>query len=400
MKRTFPAGGTNPGARGTQAQSAPTEFIIGNVKVGYNGIVPVKAEDALPPTVNIDDLVQVRELGKGACGSVSLYRHATRHQELFAVKKINIHGKDNMSMVAAEIRRVFVTPSPYAVRLHNGFLRNNQLLLVMEYMDWGNLEELLEVQPQLPEPCVSYLAGQLLHALAHLHKKQTVVDAASEKRQIHRDVKPANVLLSRQGTVKLADFGVAASADTIGVASFVGTVTYMSPERIKGQRYGVSSDVWSVGIVIAQALLGQYPFQAPTGGFMALLKEVTSGQQTRLPPGSSPEAQSFIDACLRQEPEERPSAESLLGHPWITRWETEGLESLKTLLESVGDATMRQLTASSIGRSEGESDDEIKQRKAAAAPSVPSVVPTTPPQPQTRQEEPSNPAASPSPPKQ
>lgn len=315
-----------PKAGGKPSGPVIEEIELGNVKIGKQGIVPVGEQtQQMPKTVNIDDLALVKELGAGAQGSVCLYRHKTT-REKFAVKKISLHGKEQhiMKAVAGEVSTVFMEPSPYAIKLYNGFLRDGHLMLVMEYMDFGNLEELLAVKPRLPESAASYLAAQVVNGLAQLHTKQNFagVKDGSKKRQIHRDIKPANILLSRRGDIKLADYGVAATADTIGVASFVGTQTYMSPERIRGQRYGTPSDIWSVGIVVAQALRGGFPFESSEKSFMALLKEVTTTEQIKLPSDCTAEAQSFIDACCRQDPEQRSTAQDLLKHPWITKYNT------------------------------------------------------------------------------
>lgn len=326
-----PPGRPKPGrierkpARQTSATPPPSDVEIGSIRVGHAGITTVNPDEQhlLPKTVNIDDLSFIKELGHGAAGSVSLYKHRESGDK-FAVKKINVQGKTQaMQAGAAEIRNVFATPSPNAVRLYNAFFRDSNLLLVMEYMDGGNLEELLEKQKKLPEPAAAYIACELLQALSQLHRKsrqvvETGKGAATgkERRQIHRDIKPANVMLSRTGAIKIADFGVAGSADSIGLASFVGTATYMSPERIKGERYGTASDIWSVGIVVAQILIGEYPFKSVGSGFMALLKEVTSRDSVVLS-GVTPEAQDFCDKCLRQVADERSSADELLRHPWI-----------------------------------------------------------------------------------
>jgi len=305
-------------------EDKPREMTLGSLRVGHNGITFANPEDSasLPSTmVSLDDLVFVRELGKGASGTVGLYKHKGS-SDRYAVKKINIAGKTSRDTAtcAAEIRNVFAAPSPNAVRLFNAFVREGQLLLIMEYMDGGNLEELLLKQPVLSEPACSYVACQMLSALASMHRKNAVVDHANQRKTVHRDIKPANVMLSRDAHIKLADFGVAGSADSIGLASFVGTATYMSPERIKGQRYGTASDIWSLGIVVAQMLLGRYPFKSVSGGFMALLKEVTSTQRLMLGADFSAEAQDFIDQCLRQDSATRASAADLLEHPWIRKY--------------------------------------------------------------------------------
>ncbi|CAJ1432699.1 unnamed protein product, partial [Effrenium voratum] len=84
------------------------------------------------------------------------------------------------------------------------------------------------------------------------------------KKMLHRDIKPENILHNRAGEVKLTDFGIAKDLDkTLAMAgTFVGTVTYMSPERCLGQDYSFASDIWSVGMVIFELSTGRYPFSA------------------------------------------------------------------------------------------------------------------------------------------
>jgi serine/threonine protein kinase len=360
-----------------EAESKPSEMLLGGLRVGRDGITFSNPDDsaALPGNMaHIDDLVFVRELGKGASGTVGLYKHKTG-ADRYAVKKINIAGKTSRDTAtcAAEIRNVFAMPSPNAVRLFNAFVRDGQLLLIMEYMDGGNLEELLLKQPVLGEAACSYVSCQMLSALQSMHRKNAVVDHSSQRKTVHRDIKPANVMLSRDAHIKLADFGVAGSADSIGLASFVGTATYMSPERIKGQRYGTASDIWSLGIVVAQMLLGRYPFKSVSGGFMALLKEVTSTQRLNLGPEFSVEAQDFIDQCLKQDSDTRSSAADLLEHPWIRKHNGSDQNRADPTLPSSPTNHSGQLAFRDIMSAVGIARERSMNMSSLSQPSTPAV---------------------------
>lgn len=330
----------------TEPTDQVDEFTVGNIRVGPHGVEFVGDGDLhVPrPDLNIDNLRRVRQVGQGAQGNVTMY--ITEDHSVFAVKKITIPStvdSRTRQTVAAELRNIFSELSnDYTVCLYNAFYRNGALRLVMEYMDWGNLDELVEEKVKIPEAACAYITSQMLHALDILHTKSNIVTENNHQktlRQIHRDIKPANVLLSTNGQVKLADFGIATSAETIGVNSFVGTATYMSPERIQGRRYSTPSDIWSVGVVVAQIMMGHYPFSSVQKGFMALLREINSIEKFPLmeKTGCSAAAQEFIDLCLRQAPEDRGTASELLQCSWITDNEARGKEELVALLNSFGD---------------------------------------------------------------
>lgn len=103
---------------------------------------------------------------------------------------------------------------------------------------------------RLSEPVVASVAIHVLRGLAYLH---------GQLRVIHRDIKPSNLLLTSRGVVKIADFGVSGQVGNTKACAmtWVGTMVYMSPERIQGQQYSFDSDIWSLGLVLCECLLGR-----------------------------------------------------------------------------------------------------------------------------------------------
>ncbi|KAL6519194.1 hypothetical protein OROGR_018514 [Orobanche gracilis] len=143
------------------------------------------------------------------------------------------------------------------------------------------------------------------------------------------DLKPSNLLINHRGEVKITDFGVSAIlASTSGVANtFVGTCNYMSPERIIGGNYGYKSDMWSLGLVLLECATGNFPYSSPQpGGWInvyELMETIVDQPAPRAPSDQySPEFCSFISAWyVQKDPKDRLSANELMAHPFITKYD-------------------------------------------------------------------------------
>jgi mitogen-activated protein kinase kinase 1 len=131
-----------------------------------------------------------------------------------------------------------------------------------------------------------------------------------------------DLLVNRAGQVKIADFGVSGQMqNTIGQKqTFVGTCTFMSPERILGNTYNSNADIWSLGLTLLQCALGRYPYEK-CDTFFALLELIQSSPAPSLPADApySSVCADFIGQCLLKDPEQRPSAAALLEHEFITK---------------------------------------------------------------------------------
>lgn len=121
----------------------------------------------------------------------------------------------------------------------------------MEYMDFGNLQEIYVFKKQLHEKLLLYIGFKILCALQYLQNKKI----------LHRDLKPSNILLSTEGDIKLADFGESGNLhQTLSYKkTLVGTLLYNSPERVRGDNYYLNCDVWSLGIIILEGAIGRNP---------------------------------------------------------------------------------------------------------------------------------------------
>lgn len=139
---------------------------------------------------------------------------------------------------------------------------------------------------------------------------------------MHRDIKPSNILVNSKGHIKLCDFGVSGELVNSVADTFVGTSTYMAPERIQGDKYTVKSDVWSFGLSIMELAIGKFPFasdqlgddaeNAPAG-ILDLLQQIVHEPAPKLPKSDAfPQIlEDMIQKCLYKEPERRPTPQEL-----------------------------------------------------------------------------------------
>jgi mitogen-activated protein kinase kinase len=142
-------------------------------------------------------------------------------------------------------------------------------------------------------------------------------------RIMHRDIKPSNILINSKGEIKLCDFGVSSELENSVADTFVGTGTYMAPERIQGSPYTVKSDVWSVGLTLMELAIGKFPFSiesegdddeaAGPQGILDLLQQIVLEPSPRLPKSDAfPHIlEDVIAKCLMKDPKERPTPREL-----------------------------------------------------------------------------------------
>nr|WP_268838783.1 serine/threonine-protein kinase [Streptomyces indiaensis] len=183
---------------------------------------------------------------------------------------------------------------------------DNRLYLVMELVEGDSLAGVLAGSGALPAERVARLAGQASAGLAAAHAQGIV----------HRDVKPANLLLDAAGTLKIGDFGIARFLDDPGAAltatgQIIGTGLYLAPERALGKPAGPASDMYSLGCVLYQLLSGRPPFEADTA--VALLHQHLDS--VPVPPrelgvaGLPPAFENYLLGLLAKQPEDRPTAQ-------------------------------------------------------------------------------------------
>ncbi|EFC43108.1 map kinase [Naegleria gruberi] len=256
------------------------------------------------------------KLGEGASGKVYRAHLKNDKTQQFALKVIDIYAENvTPKQILSEIKSLCDSVQcDNIVKFYEAYHREGSIRILMEYMNCGALDDIYRTTGSIPEDVLSEISFQILKALAYL----------AEKGVIHRDIKPANVLLNKNGVTKLTDFGMSnQNLKSKDFKTFQGTFYYMSPERLKGLTHSVDSDIWSVGVLIAECAIGGLPFtKGAEVSVWTLLKHVQSNPEVvTIKPGEvSDEFFDFIHKCMEEEPINRPSAKQLLNHPYIKKY--------------------------------------------------------------------------------
>ncbi|CAH1446485.1 unnamed protein product [Lactuca virosa] len=295
---------------------------------------PIHSKDR----TSIDDFEIIKPISRGAFGRVFLAKKRTTG-DLFAIKvlkKADMIRKNAVESILAERDILISVRNPFVVRFFYSFTCRENLYLVMEYLNGGDLYSLLRNLGCLDEDVARVYIAEVVLALEYLHSLRVV----------HRDLKPDNLLIAHDGHIKLTDFGLSkvglinSTDDLSGPAvsgtsllgegehesqssflsesesqqerrkkrSAVGTPDYLAPEILLGTGHGTSADWWSVGVILFELIVGIPPFNAehPQTIFDNILNRNIPWPV--VPDEMSPDAQDLIDQLLTEDPNQRLGA--------------------------------------------------------------------------------------------
>jgi serine/threonine-protein kinase len=261
----------------------------------------------LQPGQRVGDLRIERPLGRGAFGEVYLAQDTVIRRPV-ALKVLTVPAEaESTERVLMEARVIGNLHSSHIVTLYRVHppAEDGAWMFEMEYVEGGPLSDLLGKDTRVDPERGATITMELASAL----------EAAHAGGVVHGDVKPGNVLLTAEGEVKLADFGLArllteASLELSIEGQLAGTPSFLAPEVINGERAAPASDVWSLGVVAYRMLNGRHPFHATT--LQSLFYAIQTADPPPFEPDAPPHLSGLILDCLAKDPAARPPCREVL----------------------------------------------------------------------------------------
>ena len=284
-----------------QAQKKP--YITSAGLSPYDRALAVEAT----PLFSRKDIDIGKRLGSGKFGTVYVARER-RTGFIFALKVL--HKKQLIKHgVEHQLRREIEIQSHLRhaniLRLFNYFWDEEHVFLFLEMAPGGELYSLLQERGRFSEARAAWYLKQMVEAIRYCHSKHV----------IHRDIKPENILIGFNDTLKIADFGWSVHAPNSRRDTFCGTLDYLPPEMVDNMKHDYSVDIWGLGVLAYEFLVGKPPFEdASRKNTYRKIQQA----EVEFPAFLSKQAVSLIRSLLQKDPAKRMSLDDVLKHPWIS----------------------------------------------------------------------------------
>ncbi|XP_018416173.1 PREDICTED: aurora kinase A, partial [Nanorana parkeri] len=274
---------------------------------------------------SLEDFEIGRPLGKGKFGNVYLARE--KQSKFILALKVLFKTQLEKANVEHQLRREVEIQShlrhPNILRLYGYFHDATRVYLILDYAPRGELFRELQRCTRFDDQRTATYITELADALLYCHTKKV----------IHRDIKPENLLLGANGELKIADFGWSVHAPSSRRTTLCGTLDYLPPEMIEGRMHDEKVDLWSLGVLCYEFLVGIPPFETKT--HQETYRRI-SKVDFHFPPYVSEGARDLISKLLKHNPDQRMPLKDVLEHPWVVQNSTKrptkaGSSTAKTL---------------------------------------------------------------------
>lgn len=256
----------------------------------------------------IQDFEIGRPLGTGKFGRVYLAREK-RTKFIVALKvldKEEVKKAGIQHQIKREIEIQAHLKHKHVLRMYGYFYDKTRVYLILEYAQNGELfKKLRDIHRFDLQTAAKYIV-QMCDAVSYLHSKHV----------IHRDIKPENILIGPNGDLKIADFGWSVHAPFSRRTTLCGTLDYLPPEMIEGEQHSETADIWSLGVLLYEFLVGAPPFESNDHDLTCeKIKEV----KFEFPDFIDEDARDLINSFLQRDPTKRISLDQVKNHPWIKK---------------------------------------------------------------------------------
>ncbi|XP_056451699.1 RAC-beta serine/threonine-protein kinase-like isoform X1 [Gadus macrocephalus] len=271
------------------------------------------ALSALTPSQNMSDFEYLKLLGKGTFGKVILVKEKSTgvHYAMKILRKEVIIAKDEVAHTVTESRVLQNMRHPFLTTLKYAFQTHDRLCFVMEYANGGELFFHLSRERVFTEDRARFYGAEIVSALKYLHSRDVV----------YRDLKLENLMLDKDGHVKITDFGLCKEGITpdATMKTFCGTPEYLAPEVLEDNDYGRAVDWWGLGVVMYEMMCGRLPFYNQDH---ERLFELILMEEIRFPKNLAPEAKALLAGLLKKDPKQRlgggpNDAKEVMGHAFF-----------------------------------------------------------------------------------
>ncbi len=277
-----------------------------NIPVTTNKQTVSPARTAKTKKWSLRDFEIGKPLGRGKFGDVYLARERKSKfiVAIKAIKKKQLLKAGVEHQLRREIEIQTHLRQKNILRMYGYFFDEKRIYIILEFAPGGELYKQLTARGHFSEATTARYICDLSIALAYCHAKHV----------IHRDIKPENLLIGQRGEIKIADFGWSVHAPSSRRTTLCGTLDYLPPEMVEGREHDLTADVWSLGVLCYEFLVGSPPFEAE--GYRATYRRISS-VDLRFPTIVSPGARDLISRLLVKEQAKRMKLVDLPKHPWI-----------------------------------------------------------------------------------